>query len=56
MVLEQIVAFFVDLVLGPVSTPLLLIKLEILAPSWAIFGVSSHLIYALVLEGYVVLD
>jgi hypothetical protein len=56
MVLEQIVAFLVDLVLGPVSAPLLLVKIEILAPFWAISGVSSHMIYALVLERYVVLD
>jgi hypothetical protein len=44
MVLEQIVVFMVDL--GPylVFTPLLATELEILAPSWAIFDLPTHLI------------
>jgi len=56
MVLEQIVAFLVDLIPGLVYVPLLRAKIKILAPSRAIYGVPSHLIYALFLEKYVVLD
>jgi hypothetical protein len=56
MVLEQIVAFLVDVVPDPISILLLLIGLQILAPSWAIFGVPAHLISSLFLERSMVLD
>jgi hypothetical protein len=44
MVLEQIVVLMVHPSLGFVSTPLLVIELEILALAWAIFGALAHLI------------
>jgi hypothetical protein len=56
MVLEQIVALFVDLVLGLVSTILLLVGIKILTPSWAISSASTHLICSLTLERSMVLD
>ncbi len=45
MVLEQIVALMVDLVLDLISTPPLFTRLEVMAPSWAIFGAPTHLIF-----------
>jgi len=56
MVLEQIVALFVDLVLGLVSILLLFIGIKIMAPSWAISNASTHLICFLTLERSMVLD
>jgi hypothetical protein len=56
MVLKQIVALFVDLILGLISIPLLLVGLKILAPSWAISTALAHLIYSLALEISMVLD
>jgi hypothetical protein len=56
MVLEQIVALMVDPISDHVSTPLFRTRLEILAPSWAIFGAPTHMIFFLALEKYVVLD
>jgi hypothetical protein len=56
MVLEQIVVLLVDLGLGPISTPFPLARLQILAPSWAIFGVFTHLISTFAWGRYVVLD
>jgi hypothetical protein len=56
MVLEQIVALMVDLVLNPISIPPLLTRLEVMAPSWAIFGAPAHLISSFALERSMVLD
>jgi hypothetical protein len=56
MVLEHIVALLVDLVIDPIFAPLLPIGLEILAPSWAIYGAPAHLISSLSLERSMVLD
>jgi hypothetical protein len=56
MVLEQIVVLLVDLGLGHVSTLFLYVGLLILVPSWAIFGVFTHLIFAFAWGRYVVLD
>jgi hypothetical protein len=53
---EHIVVLLVDLGLGLVSIPLLVVELEILAPSWAIFNALAHLISALAWERFVVLD
>jgi hypothetical protein len=46
----------VDPISNHVSTPFFPTRLEILAPSWAIFGVHAHLISFLALEKIVVLD
>jgi hypothetical protein len=56
MVLEHIGALMVDPISDHVSTPFLPTRLEILAPSWAIFGAHAHLISFLALEKFVVLD
>jgi hypothetical protein len=56
MVMEQIVVLMVDLVLDPISTPPLLTRLQIMAPSWAIFGAPAHLIFSFALERSMVLD
>jgi hypothetical protein len=45
LVLEHIVVLLVDLGPNFVSTPLLSIQLEILAPSWAILDAPTHLIF-----------
>jgi hypothetical protein len=39
-----------------VFVPLLVIELETLAPSWAIFDALAHLIFVLAWERFVVLD
>jgi hypothetical protein len=41
-VLEHIVVFLMDSDQNPISTPLLTVKLETLAPSWAIFDAPTH--------------
>jgi hypothetical protein len=41
---------------GLIYAPLLAAKLEILAPSWAIFNVLTHLIFILTSKKIVVLD
>jgi hypothetical protein len=56
MVLEHIVILLVDLGLGRVFTLLLLVGLEIIASSYAIFGAPAHLISALAWERFVALD
>jgi hypothetical protein len=56
VVLEQIIILLVDLGLGLVFALLLVIELEILTPSWAIFYVFAHLIFALAWETSMVLD
>jgi len=56
VVLEQIIVFMVDLGLGFISIPLLAIKFEIMAPSWAIFDALPHLISTFAWERSVVLD
>jgi len=56
VVLEQIVVLLVDLSLGLIYVLVLLTKLEIMAPSWAISGAPTHLIFAPTWERCVVLD
>ncbi len=56
MVLEQIVVLIVDLGPGLVYAPMLPVELEILTPSWAIFGVFTHLISVLTWERAMVLN
>jgi len=56
VVLEQIVILLVDLGPDRVFIPLLVVGLEILAPSWAISSASTHLIYALTWEISMILD
>jgi hypothetical protein len=56
VVMEQIVVVLVDFGQNLVSTPLLTIELETLAPSWAIFDVPTHLTFAPTWEKWVVLD
>jgi hypothetical protein len=46
VVFEHIVVLMVDLGPGLISTPLLVVELEILALVWAIYGAIAHLIYA----------
>jgi hypothetical protein len=55
VVLEQVVADQIDLVLPFASTPLVLPRLEIVAPFWAIFVAVAHLISSLALKRYVIL-
>jgi len=55
VVLEQIVVLLVDLGPGPISTPLLVAKLEIFVPSWAIYNAPAHLISTFAWERFVVL-
>jgi hypothetical protein len=55
MVLELIVILLVDPSLNTMFVPLLAIELDILAPSWAIYDVPTHMIYAIAWERYVVL-
>jgi len=56
VVLEHIVVLLVDLSLGHVSILLLLVGLEIFAPSWAISNAPAHLIFALAWERSMFLD
>jgi hypothetical protein len=55
VVLEHIVVLLVDLDPGLVYVLLLIVELEIMIPSWAIFDILAHLIYDLAWERYVVL-
>jgi hypothetical protein len=55
MVLEEIVVLMVDLGPSLISAHLLLVELEILAPSWAIHGAPTHRISTHVEERNVVL-
>jgi hypothetical protein len=43
MVMEQIVKLLVDLGQNPIFVPLLIVELETLIHSWAIFDVLAHL-------------
>jgi hypothetical protein len=56
VVLQHIIILLVDLNLGPISTPLLVVEIEILAPSWAIFGAPTHLISTPTWERCLVFD
>jgi hypothetical protein len=56
VVLEQIVVLLVDLGPSLISTPLMVAKLEILIPSWAISNALAHLISTFAWERFVVLD
>jgi hypothetical protein len=56
MVLEKIVVLLVDPSLGHIFSPLLVAKLEIQAPSWAISNVHAHLISTPTWERSMVLD
>jgi hypothetical protein len=55
MVLELIVTHQANLVLPLASAPLVLPKLGIMAPFWAIYGVIAHLISSFALEKSMVL-
>jgi hypothetical protein len=54
--MEQIVILLVDPCQNPISVPLLITKLETLAPSWSIFDTPTHLTFAPAWEKWVVLD
>jgi hypothetical protein len=55
VLLEQIVVLLVDLGLDPMCAPLIVAKLEILTPFWAISNALAHVIFALAWERFVVL-
>jgi hypothetical protein len=56
VVMEQIVVLMVDPGQNPIYVPLLIVELEILASSWAIFYTPTLLTFAPTWEKLVVLD
>jgi hypothetical protein len=54
--MEYIIILLVDLDQNLVLAPLLIIELEILVPSWAIFDAFVNLTYTFAWEKWVVLD
>jgi hypothetical protein len=56
MAMEQIIVYLMDLSQNLISTRLLTIELETLAPSQAIFDAPTHLTSTLAWEKWVVLD
>jgi hypothetical protein len=54
--MEQIVILLVDQGQNHVFPPLLIVELELLIPSWAIYDARAHLIFDFSCKGLMVLD